>query len=142
MPISREWLIENRVSLGRIYGEITSEDVQRANAEAAAAITAIEGSDRIHSIFDLREADMSRGSLNLNQLSSFMESFRNPKLGWMVAISSNRLANFVFSVTNGVFGTRMRIFKTPEEAIAFLQDIDSTLPPIPTFSNTTEATAD
>ncbi len=132
MPITREWHIENRIILITLYSPISIEDIKDANQGAHAALDSTDGTQRIHSIFDMRSLpDKPANRIKLTELARLADVFKHPRLGWMIAISHHKFANFVFSIFNGVFNTRMRIFFTAEEAIAFLQEVDSTLPLIP-----------
>jgi hypothetical protein len=54
---------------------------------------------------------------------------RHPKLGWVVVVEQgNKITQFLTTIMAGVFKAQLRYFATFEEAIAFLQQVDSTLP--------------
>lgn len=147
MPIVNEWLVQNRVVLSRLQGVVLPEEIKRSNIEIINQCKSMKDKSLIHGIIDMRHADVPIKSINLREVSALLnkDSSSELNMGWMIAISENRLLNFVFSIAMSIYSGRMRIFKTLEEAITFLQDVDSTLPvipPIPTLSNTVETTAD
>ncbi len=132
MPITREWHLENRIILITLYSPISVEDIKAANDGAYATLDGAQGDQRIHTIFDMRALpDKPDHRVRLTELARLADVFKHPKLGWMIAVSHHKFASFVFSIFNTLFNTRMRIFLTAEEAIAFLQLVDGTLPPIP-----------
>jgi hypothetical protein len=51
-------------------------------------------------------------------------------MGWSVTVgNSNPLMRFLGTVAGQILGQRMRTFDTPEEAMAFLWEIDPNLTP-------------
>ncbi len=131
MPITREWHLENRIILITLYSPVSAEDIKAANDGAYAVLDSAQGDQRIHTIFDMRALpDRPDHRVRLTELARLADVFKHPKLGWMIAVSHHKFASFVFSIFSTLFNTRMRIFLTSEEAIAFLQLVDVTLPPI------------
>ncbi|MCU0514023.1 MAG: hypothetical protein MUE40_15815 [Anaerolineae bacterium] len=78
----------------------------------------------LHVISDLRQA---RQMPTLHELVA-MNVPQNEKLGWMLIVGSNKFFHFISSVLAGMFKTRFRYYETLEQAIAFLQSVDESLP--------------
>jgi hypothetical protein len=58
-----------------------------------------------------------------------VKSGRHPRVVWLIIVAlENKLMKFFVSATGPVFGLRLRFMDTVAEALAFLQDVDSTLP--------------
>ena len=128
MPVEVSWLVENRVIYSRCHGVLSVAEVKEASSQTTRMMNS--GIKFVHQIANA--TDIERLSFNLTDL---MKSFRgfpaSPNMGWTLTVSPNAIHRFISSIVVQMGSSRQRVFNTLEEAIAFLQSIDETLPPIP-----------
>ncbi|MBA3871478.1 MAG: hypothetical protein H0X30_20225 [Anaerolineae bacterium] len=126
MPAQLSWYLENRVLLMINYGEVADQDLFDLDQ------TIIDYLDNctvplVHTIIDHRKGMNSPSVKGLTKL----RWPKHPKVGWMIMIGmKNPLQRFVVAVSTSFFKTRMRMFNSMDEALNFLNDVDSTLPPL------------
>ena len=98
-------------------------EVYQTNIETLA-----QAKEPIHILMDLRETEQIQASLI--ELRKVMQPIDSPNLRWMVlVIEGNPLLQFLSSVLIQIVrrNTRHRLFKTMEEAVAFLQEMDTSI---------------
>ena len=79
----------------------------------------------MHGIYDLSETESLPSAKDLIKL----KSGSHPRVGWLIFIGiNNKIMKFFVSVAAQSFNIRLRFMDTIEEALTFLQDVDSTLP--------------
>lgn len=118
------WFVEGRVVLTEHFQTITPEETAQMDAEYVALL---EQSDAVlvHFLFDLRQHD---GVPDLKTMSS-MAFTKHPRFGWSIVIGHlNPITRFLVSTVAQINKARFRSFTTMEEALRFLQDMDSGLP--------------
>ena len=49
-------------------------------------------------------------------------------MGWLLVITNNRMIKYLGSMVSGLSSVRYRAFTSVDEALAFLNEVDSTLP--------------
>ena len=76
---------------------------------------------------------MSKYPTRLMDIVSVTSLFREPNLGYVLLISSNRIVRFLASATVQVHGARFRAFDTPEEVRQFIQMLEPDLGELPTY---------
>ncbi len=124
MPHMISWLVEGRVVLVYMAGSpdleeasVFDQEIRSYLQEATAPLA--------HVILNVSELEQLP---SLTTLSKFHWP-RHPKTGWMVVYPQpNRITGFVMSVASQLFNARFRPFDTLDETLAFLQEVDSTLP--------------
>jgi hypothetical protein len=128
MPYKVEWLVEKRVLLSRYEGIVTIEDARGQVREGNTLLR--EGVPLTHSIIDMSSVE-KLPSLQLASefMSTDLSEVRN-KLGWTIVITNNKFLKFASSLFVPMFKVRQRFFGSLDEALAFLQEEDSTLPPL------------
>jgi hypothetical protein len=86
----------------------------------------------VHVILDASELE---GIPSFKVMRRF-ESLKHPKFGWMLPFGThiNPIVNMLGTITLQLFKIRMRQCKTLDEALAFLQYVDTTLPDLKALS--------
>lgn len=60
-----------------------------------------------------------------------LKSARHPRAGWVLMVGlKTPVTRFIISAAVQMMRLRLRFFETTDQAIAFIQDVDSTLPPL------------
>lgn len=124
MPISYSWLVEGRIVQLKSSGEITLNDIQKEDAimmEFLEQTTA----PLVHVLAD--QTDLEK----MPDIKSFTASHwvKDKRVGWFLVYGMKyKFLRFAMSVGAQIFQLRTRTFDTHEEALAFLQSVDETLP--------------
>lgn len=131
MPYEVTWLVENRVMLARHYGVLTSEDLQAYLEESFAMrdhANEVLGKDGplVHTLTDATE--MESQTLGLGDMKSIVANLRQQRVGWSVYVNPDTVTRFLSSVGHQLVRVRYKAFSTMPEALAFLQEVDETLP--------------
>jgi len=126
MPAQLSWCLENRVLLMTNHGEVTDQnlfDLDQTIIDYMNSCTV----PLVHTIIDHRKGLNSPSAKGLTRL----HWPKHPKVGWMIMIGmKNPFQRFVVAVSTSFFKTRVRLVNTMDEALNFLNDVDSTLPPL------------
>ncbi len=128
MPYKVEWLVENRVLISRYTGILTMEDARGQVKEGNAMLR--NGIPLTHSIVDMTGVDKLPPLQAASEFMSTDLSDVRDKLGWTIIITNNKFLKFASSLFVPMFKVRQRFFGSLDEALAFLQEEDSTLPPL------------
>lgn len=125
MNVRLEWLIENRVMLLTLQGDICEDDFVGMGDQLAAMMDA--GDAPIHLIAD--SSRQSKPLLDIHATRSIFSVLRSDKFGWAIHIggTNNRAVGMISSVISQMLGIRYRPFDTIEDAIAFIEDQDPSL---------------
>jgi len=128
MAYKVEWLVEKRVLLSRYEGVITIEDARGQVREGNTLLR--QGIPLTHSVIDLSAVE-KLPSLQLASefMSTDMSEVRD-KLGWTIVITNNKFLKFASALFVPMFKVRQRFYGSMDEALAFLQEDDTTLPPL------------
>lgn len=124
MTIEMNWLVEGRIVDETITGQITSDDI-REQDERTLAYLAQTDDHLMHMIVDFSAVSDIPG------LGSFsgVDWLRHKNLGWVVVYGmDNKLVEFVSSMVLKVTRVRYRFVESRADALAFLQEVDVTLP--------------
>jgi hypothetical protein len=128
MPYKVEWLVEKRVLLSRYEGIVSIEDARGQVREGNELLR--EGIPLTHSIIDMSAVEKLPSLQLASEFMSTDMSEVRQKLGWTIVITSNKFLKFASSLFVPIFKVRQRFFGSLDEALAFLQEEDSTLPPL------------
>lgn len=128
MPFKVAWYVENRVILTRYTGVITVEDIHLQMSQTKELIH--QGTPLIHSIIDLSQIEKWPPLNVVNEFRSTDISDLRTKMGWSIIVANNVILKFGTALFTPIFKLRQRVFSTVDEALAFLQQEDSTLPPL------------
>jgi hypothetical protein len=124
MKYHTHWYVENRVVITEHFHTVTIEEVAQMDKEY---VTLLEQSDAalVHFLFDLRQHD----SVPDLKTMSHMEFTKHPRFGWSIVVGHiNPITRFLVSTVAQINKARFRSFTTMEDALHFLQEIDSSLP--------------
>ena len=128
MPVEVSWLVENRVVYTRSFGVLSISQVHEAAAQSTGMMNT--GIKPVHLITNA--TDIERFTFNLPDIAKSFRGFpASPNMGWTLTVSPHAMHRFFASIVVQMGSSRQRVFNTLEEAMAFLQSIDETLPPIP-----------
>jgi len=128
MPYKVEWLVEKRVLLSRYEGILTMEDARGQVKEGNALLR--DGIPLTHSIIDMSRVEKLPSLQLASEFMSTDLSEVRDKLGWTIVITNNKFLKFASSLFVPMFKVRQRFFGSLDEALTFLQEEDSTLPPL------------
>jgi len=128
MPYKVEWLVEKRVVLSTYEGIMTLEDARGQVKEANALLR--QGIPLTHSVIDMSKVEKLPSLQSASEFMSTDLSDVRDKLGWTTVITNNKFLKFASSLFVPMFKVRQRFFGTLDEALTFLQEEDSTLPPL------------
>ena len=118
------WLLEKRVILTYNEGVVADEDMF-ANEQPILDYLNECTVPLVHMIVDHRKGIGTPSSKALAQL----RWPKHPRMGWMILVGmANPLQKFVVTGASNFFKTRMRMMNTMDEALDFLNEVDSTLP--------------
>lgn len=118
------WLLEQRVILTYNEGVVSDQDMYDNEGLILDYLNQCSV-PLVHMVVDHRKGIGSPSSKTLAQLSWA----NSPKLGWLILVGmANPFQKFVVTVASNVFKTRMRMLNTMDEALDFLNQVDSTLP--------------
>ena len=124
MPSQVSWLLENRVMLTYNQGVVSDQDMFNIDQPVLDYMNQCTA-PLVHMIVDHRNGIGSPSTKALAQL----QWPKHPKVGWMIMVGmANPFQKFVVAVASNFFKTRMRMFDRMDEALDFLNEIDSTLP--------------
>lgn len=138
MPIQIDWLQENRVLYERISGVVMADDLKVIPSALAPFLG--NGSAPIHLLVDMR--DVEEYPRNVRQLKDAMDNMNRSEIGWTLLITSDKVVRFLSSVTTQILvpHARMKVFDTPDDALRFLSEQDTTLAPFPQLAGHTLGT--
>ena len=124
MSSQLSWYLENRVMQIVNQGELRDQDLFDLDGSAIQYMEQCSV-PLVHLIIDHRLGSNSPSAKGLMQL----KWPKHPKMGWIVMIGlANPLQRFVTAVASNFFKTRLRMVNTLDEALDFLNEVDSTLP--------------
>ncbi|MCB9453981.1 MAG: hypothetical protein H6672_21315 [Anaerolineaceae bacterium] len=130
MPFKVDWLIKGRVIHDWLSGNVEMDDI----AETSKLITDLmrQGDPPlVHLIVDILDVTRLPLGINIGKINQYMQHTKEPNLGWSLVITESMFMRFLASVVTQIAQGRFRAFTTMEDALAFLQDVDASLPPLP-----------
>ncbi len=125
MPYNVEWLVEGRVMLVTLSGNLDLEAIDRLTETMTEYFNKGQP-PLVHQIYDA--TSIGNFPTNIMEARKFAERYiRHPLVGWGMIITSNTTIKFIGAVVTGIAKTRSRIFGSMDEAITFLAEMDSTV---------------
>jgi len=138
MGYTVDWFVQDRVYVFNIWGDLTLDDYHEGSTVAIDYVC--DGHPPVHSILDVRNVtDYPKRLSEIRKVTAIMQE---PNLGWVLVVSDDRFIRFVGDIVSQLSSKNYKAFATPEEAIAFLWHMDTTLPePPPSYlvASNTEA---
>jgi hypothetical protein len=126
MAYKTSWLIENRIIHININGDI---NLDALNAMTEDVIRLIEGNNVPHVHLLINDKHVKAIPKQILKMLASSRSLRHPRLGWLVIYGTdNKLFKFLAQMLSRTINLKHRRFLTLEEALAFLQSVDATLP--------------
>ncbi|RMF79280.1 MAG: hypothetical protein D6737_11930 [Chloroflexi bacterium] len=117
------WLEEQRVINVYTFGDLTFDDIRASSRITVEWIRS--GVAPVHTIVDAREATQFPN--RVNEFRQALVHPRSSKVGWIIVVTDDPIMKLFTSLIAKVFHYKLRIAKTHDEAIQFLQRIDNTL---------------
>ncbi|MDX1990904.1 MAG: hypothetical protein SF029_00850 [bacterium] len=123
MSITVQWYVEGRIVLIQARGIITPSDI-RASREPLLAYLR-QGTPPIHIIYDGRYAELIQP--RVVELRRAFSDTRLEAVGWEVLILHNSILRLIGSILFQMMNADYTIVRSPEAALAFLEQHDKTL---------------
>jgi hypothetical protein len=124
MPYRISWLVEGRVILAELSGDLTAEELipyDRAICQHLDAAKAFQ----VHYLVDTSRV---QGLPGMNDMKDF-SFLRHPRMGWTAAVGiQSPLVRSVGNFLSKLYKIKARELKSVDEALEFLQSVDPTLP--------------
>jgi hypothetical protein len=131
MPIKLDWYLENRVIIITAEGDYADEELINLDGQVIQYLDQ-STAPLVHMIMD------RQGTNHIPSIKSvtMVKWPKHPRYGWTLVVgSSNPFQRFVVALANNLFKGRQRNFDTFDEALDFLNEVDSTLPPLRALKN-------
>ncbi len=123
MPYTVEWLVPKRVILTTFDKILTLVEFSAYDMEVIKMLDEGE-SKQVHFLCDVTTLLQFPSLTHLINLSHV----QHPNLGWGILVGTNNpIIKTMALITSKLFGQRVKICVTREQALASLQQIDSTL---------------
>jgi hypothetical protein len=122
MPYQLSWLVEGRIILNKSWGTLTKEEIPRYDQEMLNLLDA-GTAPLVHCISDITELENMPGVTAMTQFTFV----KHPCMGWQLAYGGKLAMTLIGNLASQIFRMRFRSFRNREEALAFLQQVDSTL---------------
>ncbi len=123
-----EWLIENKIILGKPEGDPSPEDLKQAS-ETYQILLDSSDAPLVHVLVD--ESKLETLPVSISVLAEKLDFLKHPRLGWFILYGNeDAMKNFVSSMLTGIHKVRHRRFLTLEDSLEFLVSVDSTLPSV------------
>jgi hypothetical protein len=133
MAFESGWMIPERVYCVRLSGELTAASLDEALAQFQ-VVLGRDSSLATHVILDLTPA--RRDETILPKLKKTIDELRKmhppvPRAGWTVIADTmpNQIVKSIGASVTQVIRIRTRFLTDSDEALTFLRQIDTTLPP-------------
>lgn len=125
MPFEHVWLVENRVTLNRMWGDVTLEDLRGSAAQTLARLENSRGI--VHEIIDLTQ--VKTVASQMTEISRFTTPVINhPNMGWIVVYGmQNKLLRFVASMVGQITRAHTRLVDKRADALKTLMHLDPSL---------------
>ena len=124
MSVGVTWLVEGHLLLLNSWGNVNVDELTAMDSRIHDMLTSSQV-PLVHGIHDHSGASQIPSAKDLMKV----KSGHHPRVGWLIIIGlDNKLMKFFVSVAGQVLNIRLRFMNSLEEALAFLQDVDSTLP--------------
>src|SRR5262245_26858357 len=123
MPYQLSWLVEGRIISGKFSGKIPKELIPVFDREMLSYLDA-GTAPLVHCISDITDLESAPSLTAMIQFTYV----KHPRMGWQILCGGKPALKLLGNLASQVFRIRFRSFGSLEEALAFLQQVDSTLP--------------
>ncbi len=123
-----EWLVENRIIIGKPEGDPSPEDLKQAS-ETYQILLDSSDAPLVHVLVD--ESKLETLPVSISVLAEKLDFLKHPRLGWFILYGNDdAMKNFVSSMLTGISKVRHRRFANLQDSLEFLVNVDTTLPTI------------
>ena len=132
MPVTFHWLAKDKIIYTHFSGVVTISEIKQVATESINLINSINSeSPLIHGIVDNRDViQFPQNTYQVNR--ALYKLLRHQRLGWIIYVTDmNPILKMLSSLVAQMAQTRYRSFSTPQDAIEFLQYVDTSLPDLP-----------
>jgi hypothetical protein len=120
--------IENRVAYNQFDGQLQAQEINQCYMDMLTIVeNKAEGDPLYHIIVDVSQVSKMPSDMKVLLPKVGYDLLQHPKSGWFILVSSNQIHSYLASMISQVTKIRFRQVSSKEEALAFLQDVDSTL---------------
>ena len=117
MPQETSWYVENRVLRTRLYDVVTEEELANSGKESTELMKSAQ--PPLFLLIDTR--DVTRFPSNFKRMLERMHRYEGDSpVDWTIVLSGNSLLNFFGQMVTRVLPTPFQIFRTLDEAEAFI----------------------
>jgi hypothetical protein len=127
MPFQLRWWDPDKILMIEFTDHVTAGDIVDGATQGAEELDAALSA--LHCILDFRRMSQLQ-PVQLTQLAELVAFFQHPNLSWLAFLGVNSILEFWLKVFVKNHGLRYTVFNTPEDAVAFLQDVDRNQRPI------------
>lgn len=122
------WIVDEHLILLQSPETVTLEELMQTDSQV---IDMFEKSSKplIHIIIDVPDEHTLPGLKGLSQITFI----KHPKMGYALIIGGNVVSRMFGQIVGSAAKIRIRFFKTMDEALEFLPNVDTTLPNIDTL---------
>jgi hypothetical protein len=132
MSLQMHWYLENRVILVR-WPEIVTPEIVIEFVNRSVEFWESSSEPVVHTILDTNAIQRIP---NLAAMRKAVVRMNHPRAGWGIGYGiSNSLVKMIIQVTTSVTGLPFRYADTLDEALAFLNHMDATLPDLMLYKN-------
>lgn len=125
MGVETFWLVEDRVILQRLYGEVTIDDLKESTRSGEALLNS-SPEQVIYLLVDARA--VTHYPKQLRELVSVFQDAKPDKVIWTLILSEETIVRFLGSAVTQMLGLRVRVFKEPAALYNFLHEHDEHFP--------------
>lgn len=123
-----EWLVENKIIIGKPEGDPSPDDLKQAS-ETYQILLDSSDAPLVHVLVD--ESKLETLPVSISVLAEKLDFLKHPRLGWFILYGNDdAMKNFVSSMLTGISKVRHRRFANLQDSLEFLVSVDTTLPTI------------
>ena len=120
------WFVPGSVVYVALRGKTTAEELRAETSQLIALLDEGEA-PLVHLLLDATLLEQFPANVEVLN-SAMVDGFRHPILGWTILITESRMVKYLGAMVTGLSNARYRAFESLEDGLAFLNEIDSTLP--------------
>ena len=125
MPFESHWYVPRAVIYSRFTGATTEEDIVR-HAQTLDALIAESDRPQVHVLVD--SSAVTKPLPFTATIRAVRVTPSNERAGWVVTVGEqDPMIKFISDMARQIMKLRTRNFKTRDEALDFLKDIDDTV---------------
>lgn len=125
MPVNNSWIIENKVMLLKMYGDVKVEELHEGAKNSLNVLN--QSTHKLHQLIDMSETNSLPS--NIAQLGEVSRPVNeHPLMGWVIMYGiKNKLIKFIITMTSHLAKSQLKVADDYESAIAVLKKLDGSL---------------